>query len=104
MFPIFEPPILITLIMLFYFLFFFILFLSKLHEPNEKNQKASKDQREFAEKRNSECTMFGFLEKLPKGDSIPGECMTCQKLVECLLKKKAFEWYSGESSPKKSEP
>jgi len=101
MFPIFEPPILITLIMLFYFLFFFILFLSKLHGADEKNQKASKDQREVAEKGKSECTMFGFLEKLPKGDSIPDDCMSCQKLVECLLKKKAFEWYSGESSQEK---
>ena len=102
MFPIFEPPVFVTLIMLFYVLFFFVLFLSKLHGTDGKNQKAPKDQREVAEKGNSECTMFGFLEKLPKGDSIPDDCMTCRKLVECLLKKKAFEWYSGEGSPKKS--
>jgi len=89
--------------MLFYFLFFFVLFLSKLRGVNGKNQKASKDRREVAEKGDSECSMFGFLEKLPKGDPIPDECMSCQKLVECLLKKKAFEWYSGEGSPKKSE-
>jgi len=103
MLTIFEPPILITLIILFYFLFFFALFLTKLPRANGKPQKSVKTPKEVKES-HSECTMFGFLQELPKGDPIPDECMSCQKLLECLLKKKAFDWYSGQNSLQKSEP
>lgn len=51
-----------------------------------------------AKKNNSECTMLGFLEKLPKGDPIPNECMSCRNLVKCVMAKRAFEWYTGHSS------
>jgi len=106
MFPIFETPILITLIIMFYFLFFFVLFVTKLPRENGKQQINSKTPEEItgvAGKSHSECTMFGFLQELPKGDPVPDECMSCQKLVECLLKKNAFDWYSGQDSSKKSE-
>jgi len=107
MFPIFETPIFITLIIVFYLLFFFILFLTKLPRENSKQQRNSKTEEEIkrvAQEGHHQCTMFGFLQELPKGDPIPDECMICQKLVECLLKKDAFEWYSGQESSKKSEP
>jgi len=107
MFPIFETPIFITLIIMFYLLFFFVLFLTKLPRENvkqERNSKKSEEITRVAEKDHSKCTMFGFLRELPKGDPVPDECMSCQKLVECLLKKNAFDWYSGQDSSKKSEP
>jgi len=107
MFQIFETPIFITLIIMFYFLFFFVLFLTKLPKENgkpQRNSKTSEEKTRVAEKDHSKCTMFGFLQELPKGDPVPDECMSCQKLVECLLKKNAFDWYSGQDSSKKSEP
>jgi hypothetical protein len=29
---------------------------------------------------------FGYLGNRPKKDSIPEECMTCEKIVQCMLK------------------
>jgi len=107
MFPILETPVFITLIMVFYLLFFFVLFLTKLPEKNGKPQRNSKKAEEItrvAQEDHTKCTMFGFLQELPKGDPIPDECMSCQKLVKCLMKKNAFDWYSGQDSSKKSEP
>jgi len=103
MLTIFEPPILITLVILFYFLFFFVLFLTKLQGAKEGPQKNVKTPKEVVKESRSECTMFGFLQELPKDDPIPDECMSCQKLLECLLKKKAFDWYSGQDLPNKNE-
>ncbi len=51
------------------------------------------------EENRCECTMIGSLEKLPKGDPIPTECMNCQKLVECAMAKRAFDGYLGQNSP-----
>ncbi|MFQ5836406.1 MAG: hypothetical protein ACE5HG_00975 [Candidatus Bathyarchaeia archaeon] len=65
---------------------------------NGKHQISTDTSIKVAEESRSECTMFGFLEKIPKGDPIPDECMTCQKLVECLMKKRAFDWYVGQDS------
>jgi hypothetical protein len=106
MFPIFETPILITLIIMFYFLFFFILFLAKLPKGSgnlQRNSNTSEEITRVAQESHSECTMFGFLQELPKGDPVPDECMNCQKLVQCLLKKNAFNWYSGQDSSEESE-
>jgi len=30
---------------------------------------------------------FGYLSQRPKKESIPEECMTCEKIVQCMLKK-----------------
>jgi len=83
---------------MFYFLFFYILFLTKLPGTNGKHQISTGTSTKVAEKSPSECTMFGLLEKLPKDDPIPDKCMSCQKLVECLMKKKAYDWYTGQDS------
>ncbi|KPV63162.1 MAG: hypothetical protein AOA66_1012 [Candidatus Bathyarchaeota archaeon BA2] len=107
MFLIFETPVLIILIVVFYLLFFLVLFLIKLPEEHGKQQRNTKTSAEItrvAKESQPECTMFGFLRELPKGDPIPDECMSCQKLVECLMKKNEFEWYSRRDSSKKSEP
>jgi hypothetical protein len=47
--------------------------------------------------------MLGFLEKLPKGDPIPKECLNCRKLVECAMAKRAFDWYLGQNSGQNPE-
>ena len=83
---------------MFYSLFFFIMFLTRSPRTNRKHQISAVTSKKVAKESNSECTMFGFLEKLPKGDPIPDECMSCQKLVECLMKKRAFNWYVGQDS------
>jgi len=98
MFQFFQSPIIITLIIMFYFLFFFILFLTKLQRTNGKHRINNDTPRKVAKENRSECTMFGFLEKLPKDDPMPDECMSCKKLVECLMKKRAFDWYVGQDS------
>jgi hypothetical protein len=81
-----------------YFLFFFIWFLTKLPRTNRKQQISTDTPTKVAKESRPECTMFGFLEKLPKDDPIPDECMSCQKLVECLMKKRAYNWYVGQNS------
>jgi len=36
----------------------------------------------------SSCTHHvGFLKTLPKGDSIPEDCLTCPELLRCMFKK-----------------
>jgi len=103
MFMIFEVTLVIVNC---YLLFFIILFLTKLLRENRKQQRKSKTSEEItrvAEKNRSKCTMLGFLEKLPKGDPIPKECLICQKLVECFMAKRAFDWYLGQDSAQTSE-
>jgi len=51
-----------------------------------------------AKENHSGCTMLGYLKKLPKGEPIPGECMSCQKLAECAIAKRAFDWYLGREA------
>ena len=74
---------------------FIVLYLTKSPETDVKHQitptKTAKEAR-------SECDMLGFVEKLPKGEPIPNECMSCGKLVECSLAKKALNWYLGRNS------
>jgi len=65
-------------------------------EPLEKEQPTIKPleeeeptveppQREV--KAPSGCThRFGYLAKRPKNDPIPQECLTCSKIVDCMLK------------------
>jgi len=98
MFEFFQSPVIITLIIMSYFLFFFVLFLTKLPRTNGKHQISTDTSIKVAEESHPECTMFGLLEKLPKDEPIPDECMSCKKLVACLMKKKAFSWYVGQDS------
>jgi DNA-directed RNA polymerase subunit RPC12/RpoP len=40
------------------------------------------------EKTPTECAHhFGYLENLPKEATIPDECLTCSKLLQCFVKK-----------------
>ena len=55
-----------------------------------------------AKENHSGCTMLGYLKKLPKGESIPGECMSCQKLAKCAMAKRAFDWYLGREASAQS--
>lgn len=55
-----------------------------------------------AKENRSECTMLGFLKQLPKGEPIPNECMSCQKLAECAMAKRAFDWYLGREASAQS--
>jgi len=98
MFQIFESPVIIWSIITCFFLFFFVLFFRMLPRNNEKHQISTGTSMKVAKENRSECTVFGLLEKLPKGDPIPDECMSCRKLVECVMKKRAFDWYTGQDS------
>ena len=69
-----------------------------LPRTNGKHQISTDTQMKVAKENSSECTVFGLLEKIPKGDPIPDECMSCRKLVECVMKKRAFDWYTGQDS------
>jgi len=102
MFLIFETPLLVALIILLCFLFFFVLLLTELPRTNGNHQGTDTSMK-VAEENRSECTMLGFLEKLPRGDPIPKECLNCRKLVECAMAKRAFDWYLGKNSAQNSE-
>ncbi len=72
-------------------------------KENGEKQTNTDTSMKVAKENSSECTMLGFLEKLPKGDPIPKECLNCQKLVECHMAKRAFNWYLGQDSAQNSE-
>ena len=55
-----------------------------------------------AKENRSKCTMLGFLKQIPKGEPIPNECMSCQKLAECVMAKRAFDWYLGREASTQS--
>jgi hypothetical protein len=103
MFQFLESPfiilLMITLFLLLLLAFFFTM------SPKEKREKSKNTDTsvKMAKENSSECTMLGFLEKLPKGDPIPKECLNCRKLVECAMAKRAFNWYLGQSSAQNSE-
>jgi hypothetical protein len=99
---IFETPLLVALIILLCFLFFFVLLRTEFPRTNGKHQGTDTSVK-VAEESSSECAMLGFLEKLPKGDPIPKECLNCRKLVECAMAKRAFDWYLGQNSGRNSE-
>jgi len=90
MFTIFEIVLMIVSCYLL-FIICYNVFLKKSPRENGEQQRKSKT----SEENSSECTMLGFLEKLPKGDPIPNECLNCQNLVECTMAKRAFDWYLG---------
>ena len=53
---------------------------------NEKNEPQAKPV-EKEEKGSSNCRhVFGYLANRPKSAPIPGECLTCRKLLECKNK------------------
>ncbi len=93
-----ESPTVVWFIILSFFLLFFILYLTILPK-NSRRQRSTGTSQVTVEENRSECTMLGFLEKLPRGDPIPTECMNCRKLVECAMAKRAFDWYLGQNSP-----
>jgi len=72
-------------------------------KENGENQTNVGTSTRVAEESSSECAMLGFLEKLPKGDPIPRDCLNCRKLVECAMAKRAFDWYLGQNSAQNSE-
>jgi hypothetical protein len=51
-------------------------------------QIAAKQQKEKEENQTTselKCSHgFGYLKNRPKGSSIPDECLTCQKMIQCL--------------------
>jgi len=55
-------------------------------EPVEEEEPMVKPPQK-EEKAPSGCThQFGYLAKRPKNDPIPQECLTCSKIVDCMLK------------------
>jgi hypothetical protein len=83
MFQFLESPF-ITLLMIALFLLLLLAFFFTM-SPKIKGQNPNKTDKSIkvAKENSSECTMLGFLEKLPKGAPIPKECLNCPKLVEC---------------------
>ena len=55
-------------------------------EKNEKHEHPVKPA-EKKERASSNCPHhFGYLTDRPKGAPIPEECLTCQKMLECINK------------------
>jgi hypothetical protein len=103
MFQFLESPFIILLTITLFLLLLLVFFLTMSPKENGMNQTNADSSMRVAEESSSECTMLGFLEKLPKGDPIPKECLNCRKLVECAMAKRAFDWYLGQNSAKNSE-
>jgi len=103
MFLFLESPFSILLLITLFFLLLLAFFLTMSPKENGENQRNAGKSVKVAEESSSECAMLGFLEKLPKGDPIPKECLNCRKLVECAMAKRAFDWYLGQNSAQNSE-
>jgi len=103
MFQFLESPFIILLMIALLFVLLLAFFFTM--SPKEKGQNPTNTDKtmKVAKENSSECTMLGFLERLPKGDPIPKECLNCQKLVECAMAKRAFNWYLGQDSAQTSE-
>lgn len=57
----------------------------KTEEEDEKVVVQSQDISKECEKAGGKCKhFFGFLKKRPKNMPIPDECLTCDKMIECL--------------------
>jgi hypothetical protein len=55
----------------------------EISAPVENPEKAGLEK----EKGNADCQHFlGYLKKRPKGKSVPDECLTCNKMIECMLR------------------
>jgi len=91
-------PVIIWSIITLFILLFFVLFLTMSPRIDGIHQISIDTSMKVAKENRSECTMLGFLEKLPKGEPIPNECLSCRKLVKCAMAKRAFEWYTGQNS------
>jgi len=93
-----DSPAFIWLTILSFVGVFFVLFFTMFPKSNGKQQINAATSTKVAKENSSACTMLGFLKKLPKGEPIPNECVSCRKLVECSMAKRAFEWYIGQDS------
>jgi hypothetical protein len=59
----------------------------KEEEEKKKKEEPSVEPAEKKEKDPSECSHhFGYLANRPKDAPIPQECLTCPKIVDCMLK------------------
>jgi hypothetical protein len=103
MFQFLESPFVILLMIALLFLLLLAFFFTMSPKENGQNPTKTDTLMKVAKENSSECTMLGFLEKLPKGDPIPKECLNCKKLVECAMAKRAFNWYLGQDSAQDSE-
>jgi hypothetical protein len=103
MFQFLESPFIILLLITLFLLLLIVFFFTMSPKENGENPKNTDKSMKVAKEDTSECTMLGFLEKLPKGDPIPKECLNCEKLVECAMAKRAFNWYLGQNSAQNSE-
>ena len=103
MFQLLESPFIILLTITLFLLLLLVFFITMSPKENGENQTNTDTSMKVAKESSSECTMLGFLEKLPKGDPIPKECLNCRKLVECAMAKRAFDWYLGQNSAQNSE-
>jgi hypothetical protein len=103
MFQFLESPFVILLMITLLFLLLLAFFFTMSPKENGELPKNTDISMKVVKEDSSECTMLGFLEKLPKGDPIPKECLNCKKLVECAMAKRAFNWYLGQDSAQTSE-
>jgi len=103
MFQFLESPFVILLMITLFLLLLLAFFFTMSPKENGENPTNTDTSMKVARENSSECTMLGFLEKLPKGAPIPKECLNCQKLVECAMAKRAFNWYLGKASAQTSE-
>jgi DNA-directed RNA polymerase subunit RPC12/RpoP len=57
---------------------------TKREEHPSKEERAG-TKRESSNLKEAECTHFlGYLKKRPKNTPIPDDCLTCEKMIECL--------------------
>lgn len=56
---------------------------SSLKEPSESSERGDKSLKDSEQ---SACPYYvGYLKKRPKNSPIPESCLTCQKMIQCLL-------------------
>lgn len=60
---------------------------SEVVEPRKTEEKPARPSEPKEEEAPSECPHhFGYLSRRPKDAPIPEECLTCRKMIKCMLK------------------
>lgn len=104
MFQFLESPIFIFSFLTFSSLFLFVLFLLMLSRANgEPRARIDSSMKVTEENEKSECAIIGFVRALPQGEPLPDECISCPKLLKCMVARDAFDWYTGRKSPQESQ-
>jgi hypothetical protein len=103
MFEFLESPEFIFIFIVSASTILLVSFLSMVPRAKRENQTIETPVR-AAEGNRFECTVLGFARSLPEGEPLPDECMSCPKLLECMVAKDAFDWYVGQKTAQAQAP